>query len=396
MRYFDQFKGPRGLLVAAAMLVLVLGLAACGGGGSSSSGSSSTAAEAEPGGETEPAAEAGEEEAGASGVPHTVNASWGTFELDPKIAEKVENDEPINYLFSFEASGTPGFGEQFTAGFEYGCEQGEAIYPLHCEVVAPVQTNINEQISQVQAKVAAGQVDCLSIQPPTETAVNSLINEVSAKGIPVFAVGEENHANALMNFTQHHVTEGEVAAETVIKFMEEEGKEFKVFALTSGLPTLGWAQGRMEGFEKKIMEEIPGAKFLTDKAHPYEVPLEPGPGYDAAKSFLAAHPEVEVIMNTDISGEPINKAIADSGKTGKTFSIAWNPTMGQLEGIEKGLQIATVDQRWFDQAAYGGEACATFLKTGKILPNTQKPEPITKANVAEERASLNKIENAEG
>jgi ABC-type sugar transport system substrate-binding protein len=101
-------------------------------------------------------------------------------------------------------------------------------------------------------------------------------------------------------------------------------------------------------------------------------------------------------MNTDISGEPINKAIADSGKTGKTFSIAWNPTLGQLEGIEKGLQIATVDQRWFDQAAYGGEACATFLKTGKILPNTQKPEPITKANVAEERASLNKIENAEG
>jgi ribose transport system substrate-binding protein len=250
MRYFDQFKGPRGLLVAAAMLVLVLGLAACGGGGSSSSGSSSAAAEAEPAGETEPAAETGEEQAGASGVPHTVKASWGTFELDPKIAEKVENEEPINYLFSFEASGTPGFGEQFTAGFEYGCEQGEAIYPLHCEVVAPVQTNPNEQISQVQAKVAAGQVDCLSIQPPTETAVNSLINEVSAKGIPVFAVGEENHANALMNFTQHHVTEGEAAAETVIAFMKEEGKEFKNFALTSGLPTLGWAQGRMEGFEK--------------------------------------------------------------------------------------------------------------------------------------------------
>ncbi|HVX31541.1 MAG TPA: substrate-binding domain-containing protein [Solirubrobacterales bacterium] len=388
MRHFDQLNGFRGLLFAAALLAVAVGVAACGGSSGSSSSGAATESEAK-----EPTAGGGKED---GSVSHTVSTSWGTFELSPKIAEKVQNGEPINYLFSFEASGTPGFGEQFTAGFEYGCEQGEKIYPLHCEVVAPVQTNINEQISQVQAKVAANQVDCLSIQPPTETAVNALINEVSAKGIPVFAVGEENHANALMNFTQHHETEGEVAAETVIEFMEEEGKEFKNFALTSGLPTLGWAQGRMAGFEKKIKEDIPGAKFITDKANPYEIPLEPGPGYDAAKSFIAAHPEVEVFMNTDISGEPINKAISDSGKTGKIFSIAWNPTMGQLEGIEKGLQIATVDQRWFDQAAYGGEACATFLKTGKILPNTQKPAPITKAKVAEERQSLEKIENAEG
>jgi ABC-type sugar transport system substrate-binding protein len=371
---------------ALLALCLVVGVSACGSSSSSSASTASGGASEEPEGST----------ANASGAPNVVNASWGTFELDPKIAEKVEKGEPLNYLFSFEASGTPGFGEQFTAGYEYGCEQGQKIAPLHCEVVAPVQTNISEQISQVQAKVAAGQVDCLSIQPPTETAVNALINEVSAKGIPVFAVGEENHADALMNFTQHHETEGEVAAETVVEWMQENNKEFKVFALSSGLPTLGWAQGRMAGFERKILEEITDAKFITNKAKPTEVPLEPGPGYDAAKAFLAANPEVEVFMNTDISGEVINKAIADSGRTGKTFSIAWNPTMGQLEGIEKGLQIATVDQRWFDQAAYGGPACATFLKTGKIMPNTQKPDPITKAKVAEERKSLEKIENAEG
>lgn len=384
-------RAPSGRALIALLLagLLALGVAACGGSSDSTSSSAETSGSTEA--ETEASGGGGE-----TSVPTTVDLSWGTFELDPEIAEKVENEEPINYLFSFEASGIPGFGEQFTAGYEFGCKEGEAIYPLHCEIVAPVQPNINQQISQVQSKLAAGQVDCLSIQPPTDTAVNALINEVSAAGIPVFAVGEENDSNALMNFTQHHETEGEVAAETVVEWMDENNKDFKVFAISSGLPTLGWAQGRMKGFEQKILEEIPDAKFVTTQKNATEIPLEPAPGYDAAKAFLAANPDVEVFMNTDISGEPINKAIADSGRKGKTFSIAWNPTMGQLEGIENELQIATVDQRWFDQAAYGGKACATFLKTGKILPNTQQPEPITLAKVDAERKSLEAIEKGEG
>jgi ribose transport system substrate-binding protein len=330
--------------------------------------------------------------ANASGPPNVVNASWGTFKLKPSIAAKVKAGEPINYLNSFEASGTPSFGPQWTAGFKSGCEQGKKIYALNCELVAPVKGNINEQISQVQAKIAAGQVDCLSIQPPTETAVNALVNETIAKGIPVFTVGEEDHSNHLMNFTQHHEAEGEVAAETVIKWMNENHKHFTVFAMSSGLPTLGWAQGRMRGFHKGILKQIPTAKFLTTEHNALEVPLEPGPGYTAAKSFIAAHPEVQVIMNTDINGEAIDKAITDSGNKGKIYSIAWNPSPGQLKGVEQGVQIATIDQRWFDQAAYGGPACAEFLKTGNILPNTQKPNPITLSKVAQERKALEEIE----
>jgi ribose transport system substrate-binding protein len=365
-------------LAATACVGLI---SACGSSSSSSSASSSSSSSASA--------------SNASGPPNVVNASWGTFKLKPSIAAKIKAGEPVNYLNSFEASGTPSFGAQWTAGYKYGCEQGKKIYALHCELVAPVKTNINEQISQVQAKIAAGQVDCLSIQPPTETAINALVNETIAKGIPVFTVGEEDHAHQLMNFTQHHEHEGEVAAETVVNWMKQNKKNFTVFALSSGLPTLGWAQGRMRGFKKGILKAIPGAKFLDSESSAEEVPLEPGPGYDAAKSYIAAHPEVQVFMNTDISGEEIDKAIADTGNKGKIFSIAWNPSKGQLKGIEEGLQIATVDQRWFDQAAYGASACATFLKTGQILPNTQKPKPILAAQVGEEAKSLEQIEKAE-
>ena len=373
------------LAVAVAAGVLALGVSACGSSDDSTGTTSS-----------DTTSSGGGAEGSGSGAPNVVETSWGTFELAPEIAEKVENEESINYLFSFEASGTPSFGEQFTAGYEFGCAEGQKIYPLNCEIVAPVQPDVNQQISQVQAKLAAGQVDCFSIQPPTDTAVNALVNEVSAKGIPVFTVGEENDANALMNFTQNHVKEGEVGAETVVKWMDENGKDFTVFGMSSGLPTLGWAQGRMEGFQKGIEAAIPDAKFINTQKNATELPFEPGPALDAAKSFIAANPDVQVFMNTDINGEAINKAIADTGNKDKIYSIGWNPSMGQLDGIEAGYQIATVDQRWFDQAAYGGKACATFLKTGKILPNTQKPDPITLDKVPEARKALESIEGGEG
>ena len=46
--------------------------------------------------------------------------------------------------------------------------------------------------------------------------------------------------------------------------------------------------------------------------------------------------------------------------------------------IEKGIQVAALDQRWPDQAAFGGPACAQFLKNGVILPNTQTLLPVMK------------------
>ena len=40
--------------------------------------------------------------------------------------------------------------------------------------------------------------------------------------------------------------------------------------------------------------------------------------------------------------------------------------------------MAALDQRWPDQAAFGGPACAQFLKNGVILPNTQTLRPVMK------------------
>ena len=61
------------------------------------------------------------------------------------------------------ASVIPLFSLQFAAGFEADCKLGNAIYPLDCASIAPAQTDANQQVSQIEAKLAAGEIDCVSI-----------------------------------------------------------------------------------------------------------------------------------------------------------------------------------------------------------------------------------------
>ena len=57
-------------------------------------------------------------------------------------------------------------------------------------------------------------------------------------------------------------------------------------------------------------------------------------------------------------------------------------------GIEKGIQVAQLDQRWPDQAAFGSVACAQFLANGVILPNTQTLKAVMKDGVEQARKEL--------
>ena len=77
---------------------------------------------------------------------------------------------------------------------------------------------------------------------------------------------------------------------------------------------------------------------------------DPAGTYDAYKAFIQGNPEVQFIENVDIGGEHAARAIADSGNTGKIFTLGWNVSIGQLDAIEAGTQIVALDQQWGEQA----------------------------------------------
>jgi ribose transport system substrate-binding protein len=325
-----------------------------------------------------------------------------TFQLADRIKAKLAlnadddpaNDVNIEYLFNYGSASIPLFSPQYLRGFERSIPEAQAIMPrLSGTPMAPASAvqDPNLQIAQIQALWEADLIDCLSIQTTGDNAFTKIVNDIMADGIPVFTVGVQSNGNELTNFTQISLQEGAQAANIVLDWMEETGTDVKVFAVSGGDVTQNWAQGRMKGFVDTIKAALPEATFVNDQTNGLNTTYDPAATYDAYKAFLLGNPEVQFIENVDIGAEHADRAIADQGLTGKVFTIGWNVSQGQLDAVEEGTQVAALDQRWGDQAAFGAVACADFLQNGVIRPNTQELLPVTQDKVAEARADFESI-----
>jgi len=252
-----------------------------------------------------------------------------------------------------------------------------------------VQNDPNQQVSQIEAKLAAGEIDCLSIEPTTSDSVTAITNKLMEQGIPVFTVGLSTFGNELTNFTQVPLQEGATAAAATLSFMKAHHLSFKTFAVSGGDPTQYWAQKRAEGFRLAIEKAIPGAVFVTTEKTMLNTTYDPGKTYDTYKAFLTgAGKNVNVIENVDIGAGIAARAIEDSGLAGKAFSVGWNVTPDQVAAVKAGQEIAMFDQNWPQQAAFGAIACSQFMKTGKVLPNSQTEVAITAQNLSSAQKKL--------
>jgi ribose transport system substrate-binding protein len=330
----------------------------------------------------------------AEGLPYTATLKDGsTFTLNPRVADKLANGEPINYVFSYGSTAIPLFSPQYKAGYDRTLPEAQKILPMNGQAIAPASAvqDINEQIAQIDALWKADQIDCLSVQSTGTDAFTKIVNDIMATGIPVFTVGVQSNGNEFTNFTQISDKEGRQAAGIVVDYMTKNSLDFKVFAVSGGDPTQNWAQGRMQGFIDGIKEAITDATFVNDASTALVTTYDPAGTYDAYKAFIQGNPEVQVIENVDIGGEHAARAIADSNNTGKMFSLGWNVSIGQLDAIEAGTQIVALDQQWGDQAGFGALGCAELLKNGTVLPNTNTLKPVTTENVVEARKEFMEI-----
>jgi ribose transport system substrate-binding protein len=304
-----------------------------------------------------------------------------TFKLSPKIAAKVKAGKPVIWVNSYGAKGIPLFSQQYAQGQAKGLKAAKLITPMTLKDVSAEgnSQDVKKQIAGIEAALNTGQMDCLSIQPLDNNSFTAITKKVMAKGIPVFTVGVTSGGNEFSNFTQVAPKEGAQAADIVIDWMTKNNKSLKVFAVSGGDPSASWAQGRMQGFIDRITEKVPGAKFVNNASNALTTTYDPAKTLDAYKAFLTGNPTVEFIENVDIGAEYADRAIKEGGREGKTFTIGWNLSVGQLDGIDAGIQVAALDQAWAQQSGFGAVACAMFLKYGKVAPNTQVLIPVTKA-----------------
>ena len=197
-----------------------------------------------------------------------------------------------------------------------------------------MQTDPNQQVSQIEAKLAAGEIDCISIEPTTSDSTTAIVNKIMEQGIAALTVGVTSRGHEFTNFTQVPDLEGETAGKIVLDWMKANYKDLKVFAVSGGDPTQFWAQGRMKGFRETIAKAMPDAKFVTTEANGLNVSYDPGQTYDTYRAFLSANPDVQFIENVDIGAEHADRTIGSLNKAGQVYTIGWNVSKGQLDGIE--------------------------------------------------------------
>lgn len=394
--------------LAPVVVGVALALSACGSGSTATEStppteSSSPSEAPTPAGDSAYASQAAELEGltysqlgesllAAAPAPETLK-DGNTFTLNPKIAEKVAKGEPINYVISYGSKSIPLFSQQYLIGYEDTLPIANSILPMEGADVSPSTPgqDVSAQIAGIQALLDTGQIDCLSIQPLDDVSMTDITNKAMEQGIPVFTVGVTSNANEFANFTQVSYDEGKQAAQIVIDWMAETGNDLKVFAVSGGDPSASWAQGRMSGFIDGITEGVPDAEFVNGPSDAVVTTYDPAGTYDAYKAFLTGNPDVQFIENVDIGAEHANRAIQDAGRDGEVFTIGWNLSEGQFKGIEDGVQVAALDQAWSQQAGYGALACATFLKDGLVMPNTQQLIPVNAENVDAAREELNAV-----
>ena len=308
-------------------------------------------------------------------------ADGSTFAVAKSITAKIAKHAPLNMVMSYGAKGIPLFSQQYLQGETKGVAAASLIALMKLRDVSPEgnSQDVQKQIAGIEALLNTGQMDCLAIQPLDDHSFTAITQKVMAKGIPVFTVGVQSAGNELSNFTQVSHKEGLQAAQIVVDWMKKSGKSLKVFAVSGGDPSATWAQGRMAGFIEGITKGVPGATFVDNPSNALTTSYDPSKTYDAYKAFLTGHPTVQFIENVDIGAEYADRAIKDAGLLGKIWTIGWNLSVGQLDAIDSGVQVAALDQAWAQQAAFGPVACAEYLVNHKIMPNTQELVPVTKA-----------------
>jgi ribose transport system substrate-binding protein len=322
-----------------------------------------------------------------------IKTEWGQFTLNPKIAQKVKDGQPLNVVLSVVGQATPVYGSQYKFGFAKGLTEAQQQYgvKLDGKLIGPVQADPNEQIAQVHSELSTQGADCLVIESGSNPAFASVIDEAASQGIPVFTTGTDvDKSHRLSTFHTDWVKEGQQAAQAAVEQLKKQGVPIKQVAMTTGASDAVWAQTRMQSFMDEMKKLVPSVDFVTTPKNAPDTTFEPSKVYSQVRAFLQGHPDVTVIYQTDVNGETVDKVISDLGRKGKTFTAGHNVSAGVLGGIANGLQVVTIDQQYVDQAAFAPRACAALLAKGEVLPNGNEALAITPDNIDQAKADFKK------
>jgi ABC-type sugar transport system substrate-binding protein len=329
--------------------------------------------------------------------PYVVDFDWGEFKLNPRIASKIENNEPINFVVSCYVLSMIGGAAQINLGLERAAESIKEKYGFTVvpRLVGPVEVNTPEQIEEIQSLIQANQVDVVAFWMADAHSFIEIINRTMENGIPAYAINTDSPDSkriAYYGSNDSATGNGADIANFAMNWAKENNFTFESVAMTCGDDTGEWAHGRMQAFYDTMKKEMPDIKIYGTYTKAAVVTgFVSTDIYTKTQAFLGGHPDVNFVFNTDWGGVPTAQAITDMGKEGKVYCVAYNVDEKIVTYAGNSPLIATADQNYIAQGQTCLEGAADFLFGGIIPKDPLQYVPVrfvTKESAAEIKKDL--------
>ena len=310
----------------------------------------------------------------AEGFSHDFD--WGTFTLNADTAAKAAAGEELNIVVGVSGTAIPIFGAAVRTGMERACEAAQSRIDVDCQLVGPAQPSVVDHVAMLEARLAAGDVDCLALQSHPPEGLVDLVNDYIAAGVPVFTYNTDIEAsNRFAFFALQEVAAASINGRVTAELVQAQGLDIHQVAMGSGLPNDQWARQRMEGFHKGFTEVFPDADFFND----VDSGLPTGENFttqevlDSVGPFMLANPDVNLFFHTDQGVEGVGQVIQNQGRVGEAWTSGFNVSDPILDLIDAGAILVTVDQGFDNQSELATTACVDLLADGE-LPESERPE----------------------
>lgn len=317
----------------------------------------------------------------------TVKYDGGEFTISPRILEKIQNKEALNFVNSYPYITIAGASAQMQAGAEQAAAEIEQKYgiPVNTKVIGVANPDAPTQIGQITSGLAADQYDCLAVDPNPPGAFTDTISKAMDAGVPVFTVNGDTEQSRRIATSMADdngdmaspLQMGKIAGNYAIDWAKKSGQTFdgKKVALITGDATAPWAQGRLQGFVDTIKAAYPSVEFIGTPTDAYMVGFDTQTVLSKLQSFMQGHPDTFFYYSSDWGGVQIGQLIQRNNLKDKVFGLGFNLNSVYVDLLKNGYLIGTIDQRYDLQAKNWANMCAQVLMDRTAPPQYNWVEP---------------------
>jgi len=252
-------------------------------------------------------------------------------------------------------------------------------FGMDLEVVAPIESNNNEEQIALVQQVIAQKKDILIMCPADSTGIVPAIEEVNAANIPVINLNTKiNTDSGTVHYETFVVADnticGTLCAEELVRLAGEEGEAVILEGPSGGQVTIDLSNAAQAVFKKypniKLVD-IQNAKF--DRAT----------AFNTTQNLLQAHPNLKIIFScNDEMALGAVEALKEAGKLDQVVVGGIDGNQDALKAIKEGTMEVTVYKNFWLQAYTAVEAAAKFLDGQKLDEKILvELEAVTPANV---------------